>query len=225
MQAVIADLVHPIFQLGIALRARLEAKEPVDWVQERTAIKELLAGLNADDSLNIDGPDENAFDLAMPNDADERGRLTRTTVRYALTAWLDEFISHYSSWGQRWRDATLEAELYGSRTRGGKFWDEARYAQTRGDRNALEVMYLCVMLGLRGDWRAKPTQVADWTQRTRAFLEQSAEKWTMPASLEPSAREATLPGDWPYRGMVFSLLMAAALVAPMILMVLWRARF
>lgn len=222
MQAVIADLVHPIFQRGIALRAGLEAQEPLDWLQERTALKEMLARLNADAATGLDGLDEIDFDFAMPNEAEERGRLTRATVRYALTAWLDEFFSHHSAWGLRWREAPLEAEAYGRRTPGSKFWDEARYAQTRGDLDTLEVMYLCVMLGFRGDRRTKPAQVADWTQRVRTLLEQSAPKWTMPASLAPSAREAKLPDAWQYRGMVFSVLMAATLVLPMMVLMLWR---
>lgn len=223
MQAATADFVQPIINAGITLYDRLDAGEPVEWDHERAILKKLLGMLPADQPAVALGPDEIDFGFSTPDDAAERSRLTQAAIGYALTAWLDDFLSQHSTWGPRWRADTLEVELYGSHTSSSKFWDEARYAETRGDLDTLEVMYWCVMLGFRGDWNAKPQQLEPWAKRVRVLLEPPAQAWAMPAAdLALLARDSIMPVDWPYRSMVFSVLLAFALTAPLALMVVWR---
>ncbi len=217
MRTAVAALVQPIFDAGISLRDRLEASEPLEWDRERALLKSLLARLQVEAT-----EDENGFDFSMPDHPAEQSRLTRNTMRYALTCWLDDFLGYHSAWGLRWRQETLESELFLARASERKFWDEARYARTRGDVESLEVMYWCALLGYRGEWRSDPNRVAAWAARVRGIIEQQAQTWTMPASLAPSPHEMQPPADLLYRSMVFSVLLTVALTAPLALLLAWR---
>jgi len=222
MQATFADLVHPILNAGISLRNRLDACEPCQWDVERAALKRLLARLQTD--LQPDGAadTEIAVDFTQADDPAAQRNLTLETMRFALISWLDEFLGQHSSWGVRWRDETLEVDFYGSRTAHAKFWEEARYAETRGDFESLEVMYLCVMLGYRGDWRTKAAQIEAWSKRTLALLQsQDVEKPT-PACLAISPADARVPSDVPYRWLAFVGVLSLTLSAPITLLACWR---
>lgn len=223
MRTAMAAAVQSVFDAGISLRERLEAGEPLEWDRERAFLKAQLAVLQTDAvDREVPGPDEIAFDFSMPDNPAERRRLTRKTIRFALTCWLDDFLGYYSAWGPRWRQEPLENELYDLPPAGSKFWDEARYAGTRGDIDALEVMYWCALLGYRGDWRAEPERVAAWAARVRTMLQRNTQPWTMPASLAPSPQDTLTPSILPYRSMIFSLLMGVALISPPALLLLWR---
>src|ERR671918_718302 len=67
-----------------------------------------------------------------------------------------------TEWGSRWSNSKLETQKYGTNDREFKFWDQADLAARRSDRDALEVYYLCVMLGFRGRWLDRPQQLAEW---------------------------------------------------------------
>ena len=160
MQARIADIVHPIIGRVLELRDRLEAGESPQWDDERLILRELLDALVPEDAPTHDaGPED--FDLSEHGAPEEQWRLTQTTIRYTLTCWLDEFLGEHSAWGPRWREQPLETEIYGTMPGNHKFWDEARYAETRGDRDTLEIAFWCVALGYRGAWCSKPDTLRD----------------------------------------------------------------
>ena len=219
MHAPIADAVFAVFNRGLALRDRLqEGGEPLTWVEEQAALRQLLstfAGSADDEVLELETA-EHAF--SEPGSQEERRRLTHATIGYALTCWLDEWLR---------QDLRLEThlqatEMYPGYDGSARFWDEARYAETRNDLDTLEAMYLCVMLGFRGGWRDKPAQLDAWATRVCAKLEQPANTWTMPAGLA-SPRCAVTPGDdLPFRRMAFSMLLTFSLLLPLMLVLLWR---
>ena len=212
MKANLADIIHPIFNHGISLRDRLDAEEPLDRARERSTLKDRLAVLGAEQSSLLDLDEPLVFDFFSQGNHDDLSRLTRATVRYALTVWLDEFLG-------RLPERTLEAELYGTTEGNAKFWEEARNAEARGDLDALEVMHLCAALGFRGAWRDQPEQLERWSTRVRCLLEQLADGWAMPASLEPLARDRAQPGNG---RVAFSLVLTFALALPLALVLLWR---
>jgi type IV/VI secretion system ImpK/VasF family protein len=220
MQPPIAEAVLAIFNCGLTLRDRLEAGESLQWDLERATLKQLLSVFltRADDTSEFG----NELVFSEHGSAEERSRLSQATIRFALTCWLDEWFTRYSTQAPRWRERTLETELFGSTEGGTKFWDEARYAETRGDLIALEAMHLCVMLGFRGAWRDKPAQVETWAARIRLKLQQAAPTWTMPACLEPPRYEAAQEEDASYRRMLFSMLLMFSLLLPLALVFLWR---
>ena len=74
-----------------------------------------------------------------------------TLAKYALVAWVDEMLVD-PEWegGDWWKNNTLEQELFRSRQRFHQFYERAKEAHSHGYFNALEVYYLCVVLGFRG---------------------------------------------------------------------------
>jgi type VI protein secretion system component VasF len=220
MQACIADLVHPIFRRVLELRDRLSAGESPLWDDERSALRELLDTLGPGDTPARNAwPDQFAFsEQGAPED---QRRLTQATIRYVLTCWLDEYLGQHSAWGPSWREQPLEAELYGT-LQGRKFWDEARYAETRGDRDTLEVVFWCAALGYNGAWRGMPQILQAWQARVQELLDRTAPVLALPASRAPSSLERALPTDLSTRRLAFSLLLGVSLAAPLLAVLLWR---
>src|SRR5262245_63329913 len=60
--------------------------------------------------------------------------------------------------------------MFRSQERAVKFWEQARQAELRGDADGVEVFYLCVMLGFRGELRDDPGALRDWRDRFEAVL-------------------------------------------------------
>ncbi len=217
MQARIADLTQPIFGRVLELRDRLEAGEAPQWDHERSALRALLDALVPESDRRA-----NHLDFSGQGAREEQRRLTQATIRYALTCWLDEFLGDHSAWGPRWRECPLESEMHGTMPSCQKFWDEARYAETRGDRDTLEVVLWCAALGYRGAWRNKQETLRAWQGRVQDLLDRTAPVWTMPAVLAPPPGERALPTDLPTRRLEFSLLLAFSLAAPLLAALLWR---
>jgi type VI secretion system protein ImpK len=104
-------------------------------------------------------------------------------IRYPLACWLDEIfiVDNDSPWKNDWRERPMELALFGTRERAHEFWKQARLAESGGDTDALEVFYLCVLLGFRGDKREDVNGLLDWRD---AVKERIAQGW---------------PQEWPDR--------------------------
>ena len=83
----------------------------------------------------------------------------------------------------------METTLYGINERGHEFWDQANAGSTRPTRDALEVYYLCVMLGFRGDKAEQPVELNAWRESVEPQITQGSERqYTAPPGL-------TIPPD------------------------------
>ena len=177
---------------------------------EQETLQAVLAPLETEEVWNASEDEQINADWSDLHKVQDQGRLSQATIRYALTCWLDDLLLHHSFWGHRWRDYTLESTLYGRSHTKRNFWNEVRYAEIRGDLDALEVLYLCVMLGYRGDWRDKPHQVETWTTRIRGLLEKSCQREEPPRksheSVESHSSSSVPVNDLPYRRMLFTAL-------------------
>lgn len=103
-------------------------------------------------------------------------------VQYALIAWIDDVLSDIEWSGKdRWNYYRLELDFYQSRECDTAFFHKAGEAATRGLFDALEVYFLCVMLGFRGFFREAdaeqkarqlnlPHSLPEWIRRTVAVL-------------------------------------------------------
>jgi type VI secretion system protein ImpK len=102
-------------------------------------------------------------------------------ARYAIISWIDEMFVD-SSWqgAEWWSNNVLEAELYNSRVCFEQFYVRAKEATTLPQRDALEVFYLCMMLGFRGLYRDP--------QLAQSFIE----AYSLPPDLESWARQVAL---------------------------------
>ncbi|HEV7222735.1 MAG TPA: DotU family type IV/VI secretion system protein [Pirellulales bacterium] len=149
-------------------------------------------------------------------------------AKYALVAWIDEMLLD-SSWegSDWWKNNVLEQELFNTRDRFHQFYERAKEAHSAGYRNALEVYYLCVVLGFRGlyadSWVAQ--QDAD-----RFELPPTIEKWAAQVSMAiqlsprpPIASGGPMgPGAPPLNGqaLLISSSMLAAVLGALVVAVL-----
>lgn len=130
--------------------------------------------------------------------ASQRGASDFLGVRYALTCWLDELFIQHSPCGDEWRQNSLEVALYGgSAERAHKFWAEARRAQERRASEALEVYYLCTMLGFRGDPTCIPVgagaDLQDSHERLQAWCRSVEARLTLARRQQQPPIPAELP--------------------------------
>lgn len=72
-------------------------------------------------------------------------------AKYALAAWIDELLIE-TPWNGRnwWENNLLEFSYFKTRDRATEFFMKAEQASESTHRDALEVFYVCVVLGFRG---------------------------------------------------------------------------
>jgi type VI secretion system protein ImpK len=177
MHEEIAGPVYAVFAGGLDLRERLERHpELLDFPKEQAGLKEILR--------------------KVPNIGEERfGSEAFLGIRYPLVCWLDEVFILNSPWKSEWTEASLEMSLYDSRDRAWKFWEQAQLAESRVSVDVLEVFFLCVMLGFRGDWHNKPDRLDDWQTATRRLLfDNQKRRWPAPAEVQATTYVPPLTG-------------------------------
>ena len=154
-----ARAVDPIFKYVLDLLDVIHRGEQPSAQQQRLAIRGLLEHGEA-----ILGT-RREWDLA----------------RYAIVSWIDEMFVD-SSWqgAEWWSNNVLEVEIYNTRLCFEQFYVRAKEASTLSQRDALEVFYLCMMLGFRGLYRDP--------QLAQSFIEAHS----LPPDLETWGRQAAL---------------------------------
>ncbi len=132
MSPTLAQAVDPIFLHVLDLLERIEAGSPTSTQEERLRIRTLIDQAEA----TIGGGAE--WELA----------------KYALVSWIDEMLVELPWSGQEWwSNNVLEVELFNTRLCYEEFYTRAQQAATMSRRDALEVFYVCVVLGFRGMYR------------------------------------------------------------------------
>jgi type IV/VI secretion system ImpK/VasF family protein len=175
MRKRLASLVYPVFRHALRLKDRLRYAH-LDMAREQNELKKLVNAVRAGGASHAnreEGMRPGAVGAAGPGDE------AFGDLGYPLTCWLDEiFLDPTSPWKEAWNEHKLETLLYASNDRAWKFWEQARKAEARGDADALEVFYLCVMLGYRGKFPEDPAGLRDWRERLENLLEQGrASDW------------------------------------------------
>jgi type VI secretion system protein ImpK len=110
-------------------------------------------------------------------------------ARYALVAFIDEQIMR-SDWPGRteWMTRPLQLELYRENTAGENFFVRLRALLRGGDRPvAVEIYYLCLVLGFQGAYRdgGEPQALEKFTRAARAELRKVLPD---PAKVSPHAK-------------------------------------
>jgi len=102
-------------------------------------------------------------------------------AKYALVSWIDEVLLE-TPWDGRewWGNNVLEVELFNTRLCNEQFYVRAQEASTLARRDALEVFYVCVVLGFRGLYR--DPEMAHMFTGARG-LPPDLESWSKQASL------------------------------------------
>jgi type VI secretion system protein ImpK len=121
--------VDEVFVYVIGLLTRIEQNEDLNQMHEKTQIRGLIDRAEA------------------KIESREDWRL----AKYALVAWIDEALTQ-AEWKARewWEERRLERDYFKTGDAGIQFFVQAREAQERTNKDALEVFYVCVMLGFRG---------------------------------------------------------------------------
>jgi len=154
-----AQAVDPIFLYVLGLLERMNGDQTLVPQDERARIR----GLIDQGQALVGASDE--WEL----------------IKYALVSWIDEMLVE-TPWDGRdwWSNNVLEVELFNTRLCNEEFYARAREASTHARRDALEVFYVCVVLGFRGLYR-DPAMAA--------VLTQSQE---LPPDLETWARQVVM---------------------------------
>ncbi|MCY2996120.1 MAG: DotU family type IV/VI secretion system protein [Planctomycetota bacterium] len=103
------------------------------------------------------------------------------SAKYALASWIDEVLVD-TPWDGRvwWSNNVLEMEYYSTRTCFEQFYMRAQEATTLARRDALEVYYVCAVLGFRGLYRDPAT--------AESFLQ----AYGLPPDIEAWAKQAAM---------------------------------
>jgi type VI secretion system protein ImpK len=172
-----ARITYPVIIHALELRERLEMGETPDIETEQGKLLALLQN--------------EAEARRLP---DYGGDATFLGVRYALTCWIDELFIVYSRWGDQWNKRKLEVTLYGGTSeRAWRFWKQADIARSRPGGDALEVFFLCVMLGFRGQLSGDLAKIQSWVDAVRAQVSRGGE-WSAPADQGVQTNVAPLRG-------------------------------
>jgi type VI secretion system protein ImpK len=218
MRPEIANLVHPVITFGLHLKDRLERGEQLVLETEQAVLKGLLL-TDVEAKRWIDFGGETGQDRASHPEGQPvepgRGRAEYFLgVRYALVCWLDEMFILDSPWESQWNERKLEAALYGTNDRAWRFWVQAVRAEARPGSDALEVFFLCVMLGFSGELRDETEKLQSWISSTQSrILRSQRQPWTYPPELDPPINVPPLHGHERLQQMV--LVAGAVLLALM----------
>lgn len=197
MREEMASLVYPVLTYGLRLKERVDRGDQLNLMDEQAALKGLLQSESqARRYTDYGGEREGGSiaNLARPADGGRRGSDGFLGARYALVCWLDEIFILQSRWGSDWDNNALEVEFYGPRIRAQKFWEQARRAEACQGTDALEVYYLCVMLGFRGECAEAPDRLRDFCGKVEARLGQAHRDWPAPAERKPEMHVPPLGG-------------------------------
>lgn len=184
MRDEIAELVHPVIVYGLTLRQRLAQGQRPPLETEQAVLKGMLQ-TEAEAQRLTEFGGESRLEAPRITSGGSPGREGPRFlgVRYALVCWLDELFILDSPWESDWNERKLEVALYGTNDRAWRFWEQAQQMETRPTTDGLEVFFLCVMLGFRGEWRSDPVRLHDWVSAARTRIARNqGQDWAAPPS-------------------------------------------
>ncbi len=164
METQLAKKAFGVMTYSLELQERLRRGEMLDIESEQSTLTNMLNRIEPT-SLSEQGGDRFGF----------------LGVRYALACWLDELFIVYSPWpNDLWNMKKMEIKLFGGTSeRYEKFWTQAELARKRPGVDALEVYFLCVMLGFRGKMAKDPAGLQNWVNNVRREVSRASE-WASP---------------------------------------------
>ena len=137
-------------------------------------------------------------------------------AKYAIVSWIDEMLTVETPWqgSEWWKNNSLEWECFKTQDRSEQFYLKAKEASGLRRKDALEVFYVCVVMGFRGLYR-DANRAAAFTEALQ--LAPDLETWARQTSMaiqlklgRPPISEVSVPveGAPPLDG-PFSLIWAS----------------
>jgi type VI secretion system protein ImpK len=211
MRKEIADVVYPVFTYALRVKDQLARGESLSLSREQSVLRGLLKS-EAEARRWSDYSGEQSVSASVAGRGSSSSFLG---IRYALVCWLDEIFILDSPWKSEWTENSLEVALYGTRDRAEKFWEQARRAEARSGSDALEVFFLCVMLGFRGEKRNNPEELRAWRESAESQISHNqAREWVGPADADPKIDVPPLRGAQKFRSMALTVGVAILLLIP-----------
>jgi hypothetical protein len=208
MTPELAQAVDGLIVYVAELLDRIERNEAIDRLDERSAILGQLQAGHQHLGAREDWP----------------------WIEFALIAWVDDLLCDVDWVGKdRWNYYRLELDFYQTREADTLFFAKAQEAAQRGYVDALEIYYVCVMLGFRGFFREAeaerkavelrlPRSLNDWVKRTALALRRDPNELAKqrgplpdsPATDTPASLLVPLTGPRGYRRNLARLALAAS---------------
>ncbi len=227
MREPLASLVTPIIRTALRVADDLRAGTglPFEAAREllvqkfRDLASQFTFGVPAGLRVNTMGE----FDLlAMAKSGREVGE-NYLGVGYALASWVDELFTLNSPAASQWNERKFEVEFFSTNDRAWRFWEQAKLAAARSQDDDLEVFYLCVVLGFRGEWVEEPNKVKAWLGATRErLLKGLRQEWSGPPALNPPARVPLRYGKLRLRQMATVAVVVTLAVIPVVALLIGR---
>lgn len=191
MRDDIANIVHPVIANALRLRERLKIDDSLDFYNEQANLKGMLqSDLDARRVPDYGGDAGDTSRMGGRRSPDQF-----LGIRYALACWLDEIFIIDTKWESLWNERKIEEALYGTNDRAWNFWEQAQLAEAKSTSDAIEVMYLLVMLGFRGDLREKPDKLKAWVDAVgKRIAREQGKDWPVPPELDPPSHVPPLHG-------------------------------
>ncbi len=128
-----AELVNPVFDQVLDLLSRVEKRGAIrDIAEERRCLRERLDEGTQKVKHNLSRVRLEDYELA----------------KKALIYWIDEVLTKVD---RRWKDSTLEFQYYGTVNRAYLFYVEGHREALNSTADVIEIWYLALVLGFRGD--------------------------------------------------------------------------
>lgn len=121
-------------------------------------------------------------------------------ARYGLVAWIDEMLVEAPWDGKEWwSNNVLEVEVFNTRNCYEMFFVKAKLASSLSQRDAIEIFYVCVILGFRGFYddpelarpiiqmRGLPEDLETWAQQAAMSIRLGVGRPAMQAIPQPVA--------------------------------------
>jgi len=151
-------------------------------------------------------------------------------AKYALVAWIDDVLIE-APWDGRgwWKENALEVEVCNTRLRHEQFYVKAKEAAALSKKDALEVFYVCVVLGFRGLYRdpaaaavlaaprGLPPDLESWSRQTSMAIQLGQGRPPITETIVPGQGAPPLEGPAQF---IWSAL-AGVVLAAFVLMFAW----
>ncbi len=187
-----------MFRSGLDLKDQLDKNpELLDFQKEQSLLKEAIRN--------------------VPNLGEERASENEPFlgIRYPLVCWLDEIFILDSPWKEEFSENALEWAFFSSNERAWTFWRQAELAESRVSADVLEVFFLCVTLGFRGEWRDSPEKLKSWHNRIKSLLfETQARRWPSPDEIQPPTYVPPLTGESRKHSMILGWAVSLLILIP-----------
>jgi type VI secretion system protein ImpK len=211
-----SQVVDPVFLYVLDLLEQIEQGRRVDkgqesWEEERIRIRSLIDNAEAKLGRRDD------WELA----------------KYALVSWIDEMLIE-APWPGRdwWTENALEVAYYTDRTAYISFYMNAGQAAKLSKRDALEVYYVCVVLGFRGVYRNEdpeelrehglPPNLQAWADQTALAIRLGLGRPPIIEKPSPSQGAPPLEGKFRLVGASLAAVCLSALAMMLALLLVFR---